>query len=143
MRGNQSSTLAVGRLDLCARLLEPIRDQVRATRHAVGVALAQGFGVVVAQLAAHLGAPQKRRVADDGIHAGPLCFAAISIQHGIAVFDVAERLQDEVVADGVTVFQHPLDFTDPHGDARKLGGIGVEFNAQHVGGRSFNADLSV
>jgi len=33
-----------------------------------------------------------------------------------------------------SVLEHPLDFTDPDGDARKFGGVWVKFDAQHIGG---------
>ena len=52
-----------------------------------------------------------------------------------------EWLQDRVLANGIAVFEHPLDFTNPHGDACEFGGIRINFNAQHIGGRTFDGDL--
>ncbi len=65
------------------------------------------------------------------------------MQERIAVLDVVQRLQDGFFADGVAVLEHPLDFADPYGDARKFGGVGVEFDTEDVGGRAFDGDLAL
>ena len=54
---------------------------------------------------------------------------------------MVERLQDRIFADGVAIFEHPLNFADPYGDAGKLGGVGIDFDAQHIGGRAFDGNL--
>ena len=53
-------------------------------------------------------------------------------QQRIAAFNVVQRLQYRVLFKLVTVGQAPLQLTNPHRDARQLGGIFVQLNAQHV-----------
>ena len=65
------------------------------------------------------------------------------MQYRITILDMVERLQDRVLADGVAVFQHPLDFTYPHGDACEFRRVGIELDAEHIGRRAFDADLAV
>ncbi len=124
-------------------LLEPVGHQVRPAGHPPLVELAQGVGVAVSQFAAHFLVSQERRVADDGIHGGPFGFAAVGSKHGVPLFDVVQGTQDGVAADGVAVGQHPLQFADPHRGPGQFGGVGVELDAQDVGGAGFDADLAV
>ena len=54
-----------------------------------------------------------------------------------------QRPQNRVAQDRVAVAQHPLQFADPHRDAGQFGGVGVELDAQHVGGAGVDADLAL
>ena len=56
---------------------------------------------------------------------------------------MVERPQDGVAAHGVAMGERPLEFADPHGDAGEFGGVGVELDAQHVGGPGFDDKLAV
>lgn len=62
----------------------------------------------------------------------PLGLAAVGIEHGVALLDVVQGLEDGVAGDIEAVAEHPLDLADPHRDPGQLRGIGVELDAEHV-----------
>ena len=138
--GNEAGGLQFSGFDLGAGFFEPVGDEVGATGDAAVVGLAQGLDVVGAEFAAHDFVAQKRRVADDDVGGGPVGFAAVGVEQGVAVFDAVERLEDGVEGVGVAVTAAPLDVADPDGHSRQFGGEFVDFEAEDVVRAGFHAE---
>ena len=67
----------------------------------------------------------------------------INDQHRIPAFDLIQRRENRIAADVVAVLQHPLNLADPHRHPRQFGGVGIEFDAQHIARAGLDAQLSV
>ncbi len=106
------------------------------------VKLVERIEIIAAEFAAFFAAAEKRRVANDGFGLRPVGCHIFTLpgraggDQRIAAFNRIEIFQHRVGRHGETVFQHPLDFADPHHHPRQLGGVGVEFDA----GDTFRAE---
>ncbi|MBK5962748.1 hypothetical protein CCR95_01180 [Thiocystis minor] len=130
--GDQSRRPRSPHFNLGARLLEPIGDQIRPSGDAPGIEPLQRLKIGIAERAAFLAPAQKRRVAHDDIGLGPFRFGPVRVHDGILLADGVERFEDGVLRQREAVVQHPLNLADPDRDAGEFGGVGVEFESQHV-----------
>lgn len=130
--GDQPRRPRLSRDNLGACLLEPIGDQIGPARDAPGIEPLQRLKIGIAERAAFLAPAQKRRIAHDDIGLGPRRFAAVRVQDGVLLADGVERFEDGVFRQREAVVQHPLKLADPDRDAGEFGGVGVEFDPEHV-----------
>jgi hypothetical protein len=112
----------------------PVADEVGLARHASVVHAKQRLDVLIAQVRSQELAADERRVADDHCRARPRGLSGMvrvaAIQHRVPLLDRVERLEDRVAQIGEAVGEHPLNLADPDDDARELGGVGVQLDAE-------------
>src|SRR3990172_7576813 len=112
-----------------------VTAEVGCARESIVEYLPQRLGVRVAEAATQKGATQERRIPDNELGLGPAGFLRLRrgghVEERVAVFDLVERTEDRVPSIAQAVADHPLDLADPDGHAGKLGGVGVEFDAEN------------
>src|SRR5208337_3378422 len=121
--------------NVSARLLKPITYKVRKAVKPVGEGCSEAFRFGPAKAAVHELSAKKWRVSDDSVDLRPYGFCAVTVQNGVAALDVIERFQNRAALNVEAVLAHPLDFANPHGNARQLRRVGIDFDAAHHLGR--------
>jgi hypothetical protein len=112
--------------------LAPFRtnsNKVRKPLKATGVGRAKPLGIVSPEPAFHELRPEKGRIADDELRFWPRSLRTFEGQNGVAALDGIKGAKDRTATNVKAVPAHPWNLSDPDGDTRQFGRIGVDFDA--------------